>query len=43
MVRVMIQGTADESDITPYGQGQAARVRDALSRMQIDRSAASTS
>ena len=32
-----VQGTADEPDITPYGEEQAVRVRDALSRMHIDR------
>ncbi|KAL3155410.1 hypothetical protein ABBQ38_010966 [Trebouxia sp. C0009 RCD-2024] len=31
-----IQGTADDSDITPYGQEQAIRARNALSRMNID-------
>ena len=33
-----IQGTAEEPDITPYGEEQAKRARDALSRMHIDRS-----
>ena len=32
-----VQGTADEADITPYGEEQALRVRGALSRMHIDR------
>ncbi|DBA80959.1 TPA: hypothetical protein ACH3X2_007175 [Trebouxia sp. C0005] len=31
-----IQGTADDPDITPYGEEQAVRVRNALSRMHID-------
>lgn len=33
-----LQGTADDPDLTPYGQDQAIRARNALSRMHIDRS-----
>lgn len=33
----LAQGTVDDSDITPYGEEQAVRVHNALSRMHFDR------
>ena len=37
LLSYLAQGTADDPDITPYGKEQAVRVRNALSRMHIDR------
>ena len=34
---LVLQGTAEEPDITLYGEEQSIRARNALSRMHIDR------
>lgn len=32
-----MQGSSNESELTPYGREQAGRVKEALSRMPFDR------
>lgn len=34
-----MQGSSNESELTPYGREQAGRVKEALSRMPFDRCA----